>query len=72
MNIKIERPSHVPLELYPVWKAAAKKVASAGKVLTKVRTASGEKQVVNYGLINSTYKRILAKYIDIAEQAGSK
>jgi tripartite-type tricarboxylate transporter receptor subunit TctC len=69
--IKIQRPAHVPVELKEVWRAAAQKVATAGKLKTNIKTASGSQEAINYAEVNRTYKRILAKYIDLAEQAGN-
>lgn len=69
-TVNVHYPKHVPVELRPIWDAAARRTAKAGKLLRKVRTASGEvKNAVDYYAVNDTYRRILAAYANIATEA---
>jgi len=69
-KVKVQRPAHVPEELMPVWTAAAKYIASRKKLVVKARTASGAvKARINYSAVNGAYRRILAKYVELAEIA---
>ena len=69
-TVNVHYPKHVPNELRPIWDAAARRVAKAGKLLRKVRTASGEfGQAVDYYAVNNVYGRILKAYVSVAADA---
>jgi len=70
-TVKVHRPTHVPKELMAAWTGAAQQCARTGSLLKKVRTANGDRKVVNYANVNRTYRRILASYIDLSEQADA-
>jgi len=70
-EVKVYRPTHVPPELMGAWTGAAQQCARTGSLFKKVRTASGTRKAVNYTAINRTYRRVLAQYIDLSEQADA-
>jgi len=70
-TVKVHRPTHVPKELMGAWTGAAQQCARTGSLLKTVRTANGDRKAVNYANVNRTYRRILASYIDLSEQADA-
>lgn len=69
-TVNVHYPKHVPNDLRPIWDAAARRVAKAGRLLRPVRTASGETgQAVDYYAVNNVYSRILKAYSNVADDA---
>lgn len=64
-EVAIAAPQHVPVEMRPIWFAAARHASRKGRLVASNRA-------INYPEVNNNYMKAVAAYIDLARKASSK